>query len=216
MKQLWFLTAFLFNSVTVSANEEFDYLNDSPYPQVEMVTNYGTIVVELNRPRAPISVANFLQQVVSGNYNNTMFHRIIAGFVVQGGGMDLNFVERPTPPAIVNESGNGLSNQAFTIAMARGDDPHSAENQFYFNMADNSRLDPSPKRWGYAVFGDVVEGEEVLLKMSQVPTGVDARTQWTDVPLQPVTLIKATLLKIWFPGKILRFTATVKCLAYYC
>ncbi|WP_163930681.1 peptidylprolyl isomerase [Paraferrimonas sp. SM1919] len=178
------------------AEDDFDYLNDSPFPQVELVTNFGVIVVELDRPKAPLTVANFLNYVVTGQYDNTMFHRIIAGFVVQGGGMDVNFQERPIKGTIANESGNGLSNKAYTIAMARDNDPHSATRQFYFNVADNQGLDPSPKRWGYAVFGEVVEGQEVLLKMSQVATGIDSRTKWDDVPMQPVTLIKATLLKI--------------------
>ncbi|MCL1036044.1 peptidyl-prolyl cis-trans isomerase [Shewanella submarina] len=171
-----------------------DIQKDNLYPMVKMETSMGTIVVELDRKRAPITVDNFLTYVVKGEYNNTVFHRIIADFVVQGGGLNPEFAELPSIAPIVNESGNGLSNQPGTIAMARDNNPHSATRQFYFNVADNTKLDPSPRRWGYAVFGEVTEGMDVLQAMSGVATGYNQTLGWPDVPLAPVILKKATLL----------------------
>ncbi|MBV7315912.1 peptidylprolyl isomerase [Shewanella sp. NIFS-20-20] len=171
-----------------------DIQPDTLYPQVKMDTSLGTIVVELDRTRAPITVDNFLTYVVQGHYDNTLFHRIINEFVVQGGGLSPDFKEKPTHAEIVNESGNGLSNSLGTIAMAREMSPHSATAQFYFNVADNTRLDPSSRRWGYAVFGEVISGMEVLQAMSNVATGHNQTLNWPDVPIQPVILNKATLL----------------------
>ncbi len=164
------------------------------YPQVELETNMGTIVVELDRTRAPLTVDNFLTYVVKGHYDNTLFHRVIADFVVQGGGLDLNKEERPTSEPIVNESGNGLSNLTGTIAMARENEPHSATSQFYFNVVDNEKLDPSSRRWGYAVFGEVTSGMEVLAAMALVPTEFNSKLEWPDFPVQDIILKKATLL----------------------
>lgn len=164
------------------------------YPQVELETNMGTIVVELDRTRAPLTVDNFLTYVVKGHYDNTLFHRVIADFVVQGGGLDLNKEERPTDEPIINESGNGLSNLTGTIAMARENEPHSATSQFYFNVVDNEKLDPSSRRWGYAVFGEVTSGMEVLAAMALVPTEFNSKLEWPDFPVQDIILKKATLL----------------------
>lgn len=164
------------------------------YPQVEFDTSMGTIVVELDRTRAPLTVDNFLTYVVKGHYDNTLFHRVIADFVVQGGGLDLNKEERPTSEPIVNESGNGLSNLTGTIAMARENEPHSATSQFYFNVVDNEKLDPSSRRWGYAVFGEVTSGMEVLAAMALVPTEFNSKLEWPDFPVQDIILKKATLL----------------------
>ncbi len=164
------------------------------YPQVEFDTSMGTIVVELDRTRAPLTVDNFLTYVVKGHYDNTLFHRVIADFVVQGGGLDLNKEERPTSEPIVNESGNGLSNLTGTIAMARENEPHSATSQFYFNVVDNEKLDPSSRRWGYAVFGEVTSGMEVLAAMALVPTEFNSKLEWPDFPVQDIILRKATLL----------------------
>lgn len=164
------------------------------YPQVEFDTSMGTIVVELDRTRAPLTVDNFLTYVVKGHYDNTLFHRVIADFVVQGGGLDLNKEERPTDEPIVNESGNGLSNLTGTIAMARENEPHSATSQFYFNVVDNEKLDPSSRRWGYAVFGEVTSGMEVLAAMALVPTEFNSKLEWPDFPVQDIILKKATLL----------------------
>ena len=164
------------------------------YPQVEFDTSMGTIVVELDRTRAPLTVDNFLTYVVKGHYDNTLFHRVIADFVVQGGGLDLIKEERPTSEPIVNESGNGLSNLTGTIAMARENEPHSATSQFYFNVVDNEKLDPSSRRWGYAVFGEVTSGMEVLAAMALVPTEFNSKLEWPDFPVQDIILRKATLL----------------------
>ncbi|RLV60474.1 peptidyl-prolyl cis-trans isomerase [Parashewanella curva] len=164
------------------------------FPKVEMNTTMGKIVVELDRDRAPITVDNFLTYVVKGEYDNTIFHRIIPEFVVQGGGLDPKLQEKPEMKPIVNESGNGLSNMTGTIAMARDSEPHSATRQFYFNVADNERLDPSSRRWGYAVFGEVIQGQEVLMKMSQVKTETNTVLEWPDVPVEPIILKSAKLL----------------------
>ncbi|MCK8045755.1 peptidylprolyl isomerase [Shewanella sp. 1CM18E] len=164
------------------------------YPQVELDTSMGKIVVELDRTRAPITVDNFLTYVVKGHYDNTLFHRVIADFVVQGGGLDLNKEERPTAEPIVNESGNGLSNLTGTIAMAREGEPHTATSQFYFNVVDNEKLDPSSRRWGYTVFGEVTSGMEVLQAMSLVPTEFNTKIEWPDFPVTDIVLKKATLL----------------------
>lgn len=164
------------------------------FPKVALTTSMGTIIVELDRSRAPITVDNFLTYVVDGHYNNTLFHRIIPGFVVQGGGLDLQKDEKPTSTPIVNESGNGLSNAIGTIAMARGNEPHTATSQFYFNMGDNERLDPSSRRWGYAVFGEVIQGEDVLLSISSAPTQINKKLNWPDFPINDIILIKAELL----------------------
>lgn len=177
------------------AQAEVDIQEDNIYPTVVMETSMGKIVVELDRTKAPITVDNFLTYVVKGEYDNTIFHRVIADFVVQGGGLDTHYKERPTGKPIFNESGNGLSNTTGTIAMARENDPHSAIRQFYFNVADNKKLDPSSRHWGYAVFGEVTEGMDILEKMAQVPTGENSELRWQDVPLTPIILKKATLLK---------------------
>lgn len=164
------------------------------YPQVEFDTSMGKIVVELDRTRAPLTVDNFLTYVVKGHYDNTLFHRVIADFVVQGGGLDLKKEERPTGEPIVNESGNGLSNLTGTIAMARENEPHSATSQFYFNVVDNEKLDPSSRRWGYAVFGEVTSGMEVLAAMAIVPTEFNNKLEWPDFPVEDIILKRATLL----------------------
>ncbi|MBY6018092.1 peptidylprolyl isomerase [Halomonas denitrificans] len=159
-----------------------------------METSLGTLVVELDRSRAELTVDNFLLYVVDGAYNNSVFHRVIGDFVVQGGGYDRDYQPIPERDPVVNESGNGLSNSYGTIAMARTNEPHSATNQFYFNVADNERLDPSSRRWGYAVFGEVVEGSEVLESMAAVETGPHDDVPGDTVPVTPMVLIKATLL----------------------
>jgi cyclophilin family peptidyl-prolyl cis-trans isomerase len=158
-------------------------------PRVRMQTNKGAVIIELDPNRAPLSVNNFLEYVRSGHYQGTVFHRVINNFVAQGGGFDEKQVEKPTRAAVANESGNGLSNRRGTIAMARTGNPHSATSQFYINLADNLALDPQVSRWGYAVFGRVVEGMEVVDAIGAVETGKG------DVPLQPVVIQKIEELK---------------------
>jgi peptidyl-prolyl cis-trans isomerase A (cyclophilin A) len=185
------LTAALVLSFSVQA---LDIQPDTLYPKVEFDTSMGKIVVELDRTRAPLTVDNFLTYVVKGSYNNTLFHRVIADFVVQGGGITPKLVEIPVADFIVNESGNGLSNALGTIAMARDNQPHSANSQFYFNVADNKKLDPSKRRWGYAVFGEVIEGMQVLEAMALVETQHNTKLNWPDVPVTPIVLNSAKLL----------------------
>lgn len=170
-----------------------DVLPDNTFPTVRFETSLGTVEVELNRMRAPATVNNFLRYALDGHYDNTIFHRVMQGFVVQGGGYDEQFAERPLRIPVMNESGNGLKNVAGTIAMARFDDPHSATSQFYFNMADNAVLDPGARTWGYTVFGDVVSGQEVLQAIAAVDTGYNAEVDFQDVPLVPVRLLRVTI-----------------------
>ncbi|MGA8516178.1 MAG: peptidylprolyl isomerase, partial [Burkholderiaceae bacterium] len=143
-------------------------------PQVELhIANHGTITLELDAAKAPKSVANFLAYVASGHYNNTVFHRIIDGFMVQGGGFEPGMTQKPVNAAIENEANNGLKNDKYTVAMARTQEPHSATAQFFINVGDNAFLNhtaPSRQGWGYAVFGKVVKGAEVVDAMRAVKT----------------------------------------------
>ena len=166
---------------------------DNLYPQVKLETSMGIIIVELDRYKAPITVNNFLKYVVEGEYNNTIFHRVMKDFVVQGGGYSAELEAKKVYEDIFNESGNGLKNESGTIAMAKESYPHSANRQFFFNVNDNSNLNPGSS-WGYAVFGAIVEGEEVVEKISLVETDFNVDMNLGDVPVKPVTLIKATLL----------------------
>ena len=162
-------------------------LQSEPYPHVEVRTNQGAFVLELDRQRAPLTVSSFLEYVQNGSYDGSIFHRVIPGFMVQGGGVDPEFRELPRNRVIPNESGNGLSNERGTIAMARIAAPHSASRQFFINLVDNTRLDPRPGGWGYAVFGRVVEGMDVLDKIAAIPTGSGGPFQ-SDVPQAPVII----------------------------
>lgn len=167
---------------------------DQLFPQVKMVTSAGEILLELDRRRAPVTVNNFLRYVESGVWKNTVFHRVIDGFVVQGGGYttDMSGIETYAP--IMNESGNGLKNSPRTIAMARFDDPHSATSQWYFNLAENDSLDPNRRNWGYAVFGQVIEGWETVEAIAAQPTGYSDALDATDVPVQQVILQSVELV----------------------
>ncbi|MCJ8295296.1 MAG: peptidylprolyl isomerase [Colwellia sp.] len=180
---------------TLLISSTFSYAVDPTniYPKVKLQTSMGVIVVELDRVKAPITVDNFLEYVVKGEYNNTIFHRIIDDFIVQGGAYDAKFTAKKLGKSIINESGNGLKNEMGTIAMAKENRPHTANRQFFFNLADNTTLDPG-RKWGYAVFGAIVEGEEVLTAIAKVPTDYNEEMAWNDVPVKPVMLIKATLL----------------------
>jgi cyclophilin family peptidyl-prolyl cis-trans isomerase len=162
--------------------------------RVRIETSMGDFVVELDAGRAPETVQSFLQYVVDDHYEGTIFHRIAAGFIVQGGGYTADLVLKPATRTVFNESGNGLSNLRATIAMARGNEPHSADSQFYINLVDNASLNPRPTRWGYAVFGEVVEGMEVIDLIGAVPTG--ARGEFDrDVPVDPIVIERVELLR---------------------
>ena len=156
---------------------------------VKLHTNLGTITLDLDAARAPESVANFLAYARSGHYENTVFHRVIDGFMIQGGGFEPGMKQKSTLAPIKNEAANGLKNGKYTVAMARTSDPHSATAQFFINVKDNAFLDhssPTPQGWGYAVFGKVVEGQDVVDKITQVKTGRSGVHQ--DVPLEDVLI----------------------------
>ena len=163
------------------------------YPKVKFKTNRGDIVLELDTARAPITVYNFLEYVKTGHYDGTIFHRVIPGFMIQGGAITTDYNEKQSGGPIPNESGNGLSNQPGTIAMARTNLPHTATAQFFINVADNIKLDPKPSRWGYAVFGTVIEGMEVVDAIVAIPTGPGGPFP-TDVPQTMVIIEKATVI----------------------
>lgn len=159
---------------------------------VKLHTSMGTITLELDEARAPATVRNFLDYVESGFYANTVFHRVIDGFMIQGGGFEPGLKQKATRDPIKNEADNGLTNAAYTIAMARTPDPHSASSQFFINVADNDFLNfssPSPQGWGYCVFGRVVEGKEVVDQIRKVATG--SRGMHDDVPLEDVVIKSA-------------------------
>ncbi|GHE87055.1 peptidylprolyl isomerase [Thalassotalea profundi] len=183
------LTLICFHASAANTNIDPNNL----YPKVKLETSKGIVVVELDRVRAPITVDNFLTYVVTGKYDNTIFHRIIEDFIVQGGGYDSDFNIKKVKENIVNESGNGLKNNIGTIAMAKENHPHTANRQFFFNVADNTSLNPG-RRWGYTVFGYIIQGEEVIMEMSKVKTDFNEAMAWSDVPVEPIILIKATLL----------------------
>ena len=164
------------------------------YPQIEIVTTSGRIVVELDRNRAPKTVENFLNYVQSGVYVGTIFHRVIPGFVIQTGGYDVNLNEIDTLPEIINESGNGLKNQRMSLGMARTNEPHSGSSQFYINLNDNFSLDPMPTRWGYAVFGDVIDGFSVVEGIASNATQTIKGFQ--DVPVAPIIILEVNRIDL--------------------
>ncbi len=162
-------------------------------PQVELKTNLGNIVIEVYPDRAPKTAENFLQYVREGFYNGTVFHRVIPGFMIQGGGFTPDMTQKPTRAPVPNEAANGLRNNAGWVAMARTRDPHSATAQFFINVVDNDALNyPSQDGWGYAVFGRVVAGMDVVNRIAKVPRG--NRGPFGDVPLTPVVIESATVL----------------------
>ena len=159
---------------------------------VKLHTNFGSITLDLDAERAPETVANFLDYVKSGFYDNTVFHRVIDGFMIQGGGFEPGLKQKTTKSAIKNEADNGLQNKAYTIAMARTSSPHSATAQFFINVADNTFLNhtgQTAQGWGYAVFGRVVEGQDVVDRIRKVRTGTRGMHQ--DVPLDDVIIERA-------------------------
>ncbi len=158
--------------------------------RVEMRTNVGNVVLELYPDKAPKTVANFLQYVEDGFYKNTIFHRVIPNFMIQGGGFDTTFNQKPTQPPIQNEAANGLKNEIGTIAMARTPDPHSATAQFFINVANNAFLNykaPNQNGYGYTVFGKVISGMEVVHKIASIPTGSGGPFS-SDVPKSSVII----------------------------
>ncbi|MDR6956758.1 peptidyl-prolyl cis-trans isomerase B (cyclophilin B) [Pseudomonas brassicacearum] len=165
--------------------------------QVKLTTNHGDIVLELNAEKAPLTVANFLEYVKAGHYENTVFHRVIGNFMIQGGGFEPGMKEKKDKrPSIQNEADNGLPNEKYSVAMARTMEPHSASAQFFINVADNSFLNHSGKTtqgWGYAVFGKVVEGTDVVDKIKGVSTTSKAGHQ--DVPAEDVIIEKAEIIE---------------------
>jgi cyclophilin family peptidyl-prolyl cis-trans isomerase len=164
-----------------------------PHPYIEIVTNVGIVILELDGVQAPLTVAHFLTLVDDGFYNGTIFHRVIPGFMAQGGGYTPDLKLKEDERTIPNESGNGLSNVSGTIAMARLADPHSANSQFFINLGDNSRLDPGKKSiggtWGYTVFGKVIQGMDIIDKIAGVRTGPQGSFE-SDVPVIPIVVKK--------------------------
>jgi cyclophilin family peptidyl-prolyl cis-trans isomerase len=174
---------------------------DKDHPEVKIETNFGDMVVQLDATRAPLSVQDFLTYVKERYYDGSGFYRVVPGFVIQGGDYtsDLKY-HKPKHPPIPNESGNGLSNLRGSFAMARDSDPHSANATFYINLVDNRKLDPRPDRWGYAVFGQVVQGMDVADKIAAVATHsvkpANSPDTFNDVPVEPVKILKVSLLPL--------------------
>lgn len=161
---------------------------------VTLHTNFGDIQIELDAEKAPVTVKNFLDYVQSGHFDGTVFHRVIDGFMIQGGGFEPGLRQKPAKTPIQNEADNGLKNLAYTVAMARTSDPHSATAQFFINVADNGFLDftaPTSRGWGYCVFGRVTSGQDVVDRIKGVKTG--SRGMHQDVPVEDVVIQKATL-----------------------
>jgi peptidyl-prolyl cis-trans isomerase A (cyclophilin A)/peptidyl-prolyl cis-trans isomerase B (cyclophilin B) len=166
-------------------------------PQVDIKTSHGTIRLELNAAKAPKSVANFLQYVRDGQYNGTIFHRVIDGFMIQGGGFDKAYQQKKTRDSIENEAANGLKNDLGTVAMARTSAPHSASSQFFINLKNNDFLNytsPDQRGYGYAVFGKVVSGMDVVMKIAKLKTGPGGPLP-TDAPQEMVTIESATVVE---------------------
>ncbi len=162
---------------------------------IQLQTNHGVIKIELDEAKAPKSAANFIEYVKSGHYDGTVFHRVINGFMVQGGGFEPGMKQKPTGSPVANEADNGLKNDKYTVAMARTNDPHSATAQFFINVADNAFLDhtaPTDRGWGYCVFGKVVEGQDIVDAIKGVKTGRSGGHQ--DVPVEDVIIEKAEVV----------------------
>jgi cyclophilin family peptidyl-prolyl cis-trans isomerase len=161
----------------------------APSPQVQVFTSIGNFTIELNAERAPLTVANFLAYVDRGYYTNTLIHRAVANFVIQGGGFNVDYTAKAADVKVVNESGNGLSNVRGTVGLARTQDPHGGNAQFYVNINDNAALDPNQTRWGYAVFGRVTSGMDVVDRIGNVPTGAHGAIK-EETPLKPIVILK--------------------------
>lgn len=158
-------------------------------PQIQVFTSMGNFTIELNMERAPLTVTNILAYVDSGHYTNTLIHRVVANFIIQGGGFNADYTPKPAPLKVNNESGNGLSNVRGTVGLARANDPHGGNCQFYVNLNDNAALDPNATRWGYAVFGRVISGMDVVDRIGDVPTGAHGPIK-SETPIKPVIILK--------------------------
>ncbi len=178
-----------------AANTKGQYIQPSNLsPKVRIETTMGNIIIELDRYRAKITVNNFLGYVTRGQYDKTLIHRVEEGYLIQGGGFMTNYTDVEPDEPIFNESGNGLKNKEGTIAMAKQlNDAHSATNQFFINLNDNSNLDPGSS-WGYAVFGEVIEGYEILEAIAQVEVGYSEELGYTTVPKKMITIIRVVIL----------------------
>ena len=167
---------------------------EEPNPQVKVTTNMGEFVIEVRQDRSPLTAANFLRYVREGFYSGTLIHRTVANFVIQGGGHDATtYALKATHDNVFNESGNGLQNKRGAVGMARGDAPHSGNAQFYVNLVDNPDLDPVPTRWGYTVFGRIVQGMDVIDHIGGTPTGSMGPFK-SDAPLKPVIIEKMEIV----------------------
>jgi cyclophilin family peptidyl-prolyl cis-trans isomerase len=202
MKQLFLalgLVAFSISQPGLAADKKADEAKNpvvpvAPSPRVQVFTSMGNFTIELNAERAPLTVPHFLRYVDQGQYTNSIFHRVIASFLIQGGGYDTSYKLKPTPYKVFNESGNGLTNQRGTVGMARTAEPHGADSQFYVNLYDNAALDPNQSRWGYTVFGKIVQGMEVVDKIGNVSTGKVGPLK-EDAPLEQVVILKIERLE---------------------
>jgi len=196
MKQLILCVGFLLialaspsQAAEKSASADAAAAAKAPATYVQVVTSMGNFTIELNAERAPITVAQFLKYVDQGFYSGTVFHRAIPSFIIQGGGYDPDYKLKGNPSKVVNESGNGLTNVRGTVGLARPPEPHDGDVQFYVNLADNAALDPNQTRWGYAVFGKVVQGMDVVDAISLVPTGAKGPFK-ENAPLKAVIIQK--------------------------
>ncbi|WP_455217994.1 peptidylprolyl isomerase, partial [Kaarinaea lacus] len=183
------------DSHTASEGTSGEHMMSHDMPRVRLVTNLGDIVIELDQAKAPKSVENFLAYVNEGFYNGTIFHRVIDGFMIQGGGFTQDYQKKPTRAPIENEANNGLKNEPGTVAMARTNQPHSATSQFFINVVNNDFLNfrsQTPNGWGYAVFGKVVEGMQVVDTIRRTPTGSGGPFR-KDVPMTPVIIQSASM-----------------------
>lgn len=194
MKNLLICCWLFFTSFSIQAACPTKELHpDAMFPEVVFETNLGQIVVELDRQKAPITVNHFLHHLDQGLLNDNLIHRVVKDYVIQTAAFKPDHTELKGCGQLFNESGNGLANSKGTLAMARYNDPHSASLSFFFNMGDNSNLNPSNKGWGYAVFGYVTEGMDVLEKINQTPVDYNAQLDAPNVPVTPVIITKVSL-----------------------
>ena len=191
----FFILSLLMSFQLLAANTKGQYIQPNNFsPKVRIETSMGNVIIELDRYRAKITVDNFLGYVTRGQYDKTMIHRVEEGYLIQGGGFMTNYSDVEPDEPIFNESGNGLKNKEGTIAMAKQlNDAHSATNQFFINLNDNSNLDPGSS-WGYAVFGEVTEGYEILEAMAEVEVGYSEDLGYTTVPKKMITIIRVVIL----------------------